>query len=61
MSGGRGQAIWMITGCAVIAIVQNGITVIGVPAYAQNVVYGVIIMVAIIITADRKSRLQIVK
>jgi ribose transport system permease protein len=61
LSGGRGQAIWMITGCAVIAIVQNGITVIGVPAYAQNVVYGVIIMVAIIITADRKSRLQIVK
>ena len=61
LSGGRGHGLWMVTGCAIIAIVQNGIAVIGVPAYAQKVVYGVIIMLAIIITADRKSKLTVIK
>lgn len=61
LSGGRGHGLWMVLGCAIIAIVQNGISVIGVPAFWQQVVYGVVIMVAIIITADKKSRLQIVK
>lgn len=61
LSGGRGHGIWMILGCAIIAIVQNGISVIGVPAFWQQVVYGVIIMLAIIITSGKKSRLQIVK
>lgn len=61
LSGGRGHGLWMVLGCAIIAIVQNGISVIGVPAFWQQVVYGVIIMLAIIITSGKKSRLQIVK
>lgn len=61
LSGGRGHALWMVIGCAVVAIVQNGISVIGVPAFYQEIVYGTVIMIAIFITADRKMRNQIIK
>jgi ribose transport system permease protein len=61
LSGGRGNPFWMIVGCGVIEIIQNGISVVGIPPYYQQVVYGLLLLVAIYITNDRSSRTMIVK
>lgn len=53
LSGGKGRASGTIIGAFIIAIINNGLNLLGVSAYIQQLVTGLIIIIAVI--ADRKK------
>lgn len=53
LSGGRGRMSGTIIGAFIIAIINNGLNLLGVSAYIQQLVTGLIIIFAVI--ADRKK------
>lgn len=60
-TGGSGSLLKTIIGVFIISIIKNGMNMVGVNVYWQKVVYGIIILLAVTITADRTSRSRVVK
>ena len=60
MTGGAGGVVNTLIGSLVMGILNNGMTVIGIDVYAQQVFLGVFIIMAVAITFDRK-KLTIIK
>ncbi len=56
MSGGRGSVLGTLIACLILAVVRNGLTLLTVPTYYQQVVTGFIILAAIIIAEFRTRR-----
>ena len=56
MSGGAGTVGGTIIGVLIIAVLQNGLNVMGVNSFWQDVFKGVIILVAVIIDVVRKMK-----
>ena len=61
LAGGKGSELGTILGVFTVAIIENGMNFIGVDAYWQNVVFGIFVLAAIALTADRRTRGQIIK
>ncbi len=59
--GGAGSLLKSIVGVFIISIIKNGMNIVGVNAYWQKIVYGLIILVAVAISIDRTSRSRVVK
>ncbi|MGC9421981.1 ABC transporter permease [Vibrio sp.] len=60
MTGGKGTLLGVILGVVLLAIVKNGLTILGVPSYWHTVVTGFIIVCSISITAinEKKQAVQ---
>ncbi len=56
MSGGKGSVLGTLVACMILAVVRNGLTLLAVPTYYQQVVTGFIILAAIIIAEFRSRR-----
>jgi ribose transport system permease protein len=54
LSGGRGSVIGTLTGAAFIAVLNNGLNLVGVDTYIQKIILGVVILLAVL--ADRFNR-----
>lgn len=52
MSGGRGKIAGTIAGVMIIAVLNNGLNILGVSTYYQQVIKAVVILVAVL--SDRK-------
>lgn len=52
MSGGRGRIWGTFVGVLIIAVLNNGLNILGVSSYYQSVVKGIVILVAVL--SDRK-------
>ncbi|MCB8882780.1 ABC transporter permease [Acidisoma cellulosilytica] len=61
LSGGVGGASRTILGVALITVLSNGLNVCGVSPFTQEIVKGVVIVIAVLTTIDRVSLQQIVK
>ena len=61
MSGGKGGLIRTLAGVMLVILIQNGMNVIGVDVFWQKITFGIIILVALVITTDRKRRNLVVK
>ena len=61
LSGGRGSVLGTILGVFTVALINNGMTFVGVDAYWQNVVFGIFVLVAIALSVDRSTRGLVVK
>jgi ribose/xylose/arabinose/galactoside ABC-type transport system permease subunit len=59
--GGSGNILKTIIGVFIVAIIKNGMNMVGVNVYWQKIVYGVVILISIAIAADRSSRSFVVK
>jgi ribose/xylose/arabinose/galactoside ABC-type transport system permease subunit len=59
--GGSGNILKTIIGVFIVAIIKNGMNMVGVNVYWQKVVYGAIILLAIALSTDRSSRSYVVK
>lgn len=61
LSGGKGGIIGTILGVATVIVIQNGMNVIAVNSFWQQIVFGLIVILALYTTVDRKGRDVIVK
>ena len=52
MSGGRGKIYGTFIGVLIIAVLNNGLNILGVSSYYQDVIKGLVILVAVL--SDRK-------
>lgn len=52
MSGGRGRISGTLIGILIIAVLNNGLNILGVSSYYQSVVKGIVILIAVL--SDRK-------
>ena len=59
--GGAGNILNTILGVFIVAMIQNGMNIIGINVFWQSIVYGSIILAAIAINTDRSSRSFVVK
>lgn len=60
LTGGVGSALNVIVGSMIIALIPVGSSVVGVDPRYQQIVYGVVIILAVILTIDR-TKLKFVK
>ena len=60
LTGGVGGPIRTLVGALIITMLRNGMNVVGVDAYAQQVVLGLVLIVAVGVTIDR-AKIPIIK
>ncbi|MEO8409970.1 MAG: ABC transporter permease [Propionivibrio sp.] len=60
MTGGAGGVVNTLIGALIMGILNNGMTVIGIDVYAQQVFLGLFIIIAVAVTFDR-AKLAIIK
>ena len=53
--GGHGGVLNTLVGTLIVAVISNGMIVIGLPSYIQSGVLGLIVIVAVALSTDRKS------
>jgi len=53
--GGHGGVLNTLIGTLIVAVITNGMIVIGLPSYVQSGVLGVIVILAVALSTDRKS------
>jgi simple sugar transport system permease protein len=59
LAGGRGGVGGTLLGVLFIAVLSNGMVLLGVNPYAQNVVRGAVVLVAVLISTVRSKRLAL--
>lgn len=60
-AGGKGSVLKTISGVLIVTIIQNGMTIIGVDAFWNQIVFGSLIVVAMILNTERGTKSLIVK
>ena len=55
MTGGAGGAVNTIVGALIMGVINNGLTVVGIDVYAQQVFLGILIIIAVAVTFDRQK------
>ena len=55
MNGGKGSILGAILGLSLMALVQNGMTLFNVPAFWQDLIRYIIVLVAVVIDAIRQN------
>ncbi|MGF1723501.1 ABC transporter permease [Photobacterium nomapromontoriensis] len=56
MSGGKGAIIGTLVGAMLLGVLNNGLNLVGISPYVQNVIKGIIILVAIYVGTDKRRR-----
>lgn len=61
LTGGRGSVLRTLLGALLVIIIQNGLNVIAVDAFWQQIVFGAIVIFAVYLNSDKSSRNMVVK
>lgn len=61
VSGGKGNMTMTLVGVAMVVVIQNGMTIIGVDAFWDQIVFGALIVLAMVLTSDRSRKDAVVK
>lgn len=61
LTGGRGNVLGTIIGVLIVATVRNGMNMTGIDVFWQNIIFGVIMLLAISLSFDRGTRNIVVK
>ena len=60
LTGGQGSILRTVLGCLIMVILSNGMDMIGLDPYIQNIAKGVVLVVAVFVTIDR-SKIGVIK
>ena len=55
MNGGKGTIIGTLMGALLLGVLNNGLNLIGINPYVQNVIKGIIILIAIYVCSEKKK------
>jgi len=55
VTGGVGGVLNVLMGALIIGIIKNGMTVVGINIFAQQIVFGIMIIIAVAVTFDRSK------
>ena len=61
LTGGRGSVLRTVLGVFLVMIIENGLNVIAVDAFWQQIVFGAIVIFAVYLNYDKNIRGLIVK
>ena len=61
LSGGIGSVPRTLSGVLLVIVLQNGLNIIGVDAFWQQIVFGLLVIAAIILNADKSGRDIVIK
>ncbi len=61
LSGGKGSVIGTLLGVALVIVIQSGMNVIGVNVFWQQITFGILVILAVLLTVDRSGRDVIIK
>jgi ribose/xylose/arabinose/galactoside ABC-type transport system permease subunit len=61
LTGGKGHILMVILGVGLITVIQNGMNVIAVDGFWQQIVFGLLVLAAIYMNSDRRRRDLVVK
>ncbi len=61
LSGGIGSVPRTLIGVFLVICLQNGLNVVAVDAFWQEIVFGLLVIIAIILNADKSGRDIIIK
>ncbi len=53
--GGIGGVLNTLVGVLIVFVINNGMVVIGLPSYIQSAVLGILVIVAVVLSTDRRS------
>jgi ribose transport system permease protein len=56
LAGGEGRVLGTLIGALIIAVIQNGLNMIGVESYIQKVVLGSLILIAVLLDKLKKRK-----
>ncbi len=60
MTGGAGGVVNTLVGALIMGVIQNGLTVVGIDVYGQQVFLGILVIIAVAFTFDR-AKVAIIK
>ena len=55
LAGGEGKVLGTLIGALIIAVIQNGMNLTGVESYTQNVVLGVVLLLAVLLDQAKRK------
>jgi ribose transport system permease protein len=53
--GGIGGVLNTLVGVLIVFVINNGMVVIGLPSYIQTAILGILVILAVVLSTDRKS------
>jgi ribose transport system permease protein len=56
LAGGQGRILGTLIGAFIIAVIQNGMNLLGIEAYTQKVVLGMVILGAVLLDRLKRRR-----
>ena len=57
LSGGAGRILGTLIGAFIISVIQNGMNLLGMESYTQQVMLGLVILIAVVIEKTRIGKL----
>jgi ribose transport system permease protein len=60
LTGGQGSVLRTVLGCLIMSILSNGMDMVGLDPYVQNIAKGVVLVAAVFVTIDR-SKISVMK
>ena len=61
LEGGKGGMLSTLLGAAIVVMIQNGLNIVGITSFYQDIVFGILIILAVFFSADRSDRHALVK
>lgn len=61
LSGGKGSVVRAMLGAAIVIVIQNGMNLIAIDAFWQQIVFGFLVIAALYMTIDRSGRNIVMK
>lgn len=61
LTGGKGNIIGTILGVSLVTVIQNGMNIVGIDAFWQQITFGIVVIIAVALTVEHTGRNLVIK